>query len=335
MLAPNLFIVGSPGTVGGAGTKLWHLIELLKNDFNIRLILDKVKSRKKHLKVAQKLDVKCCLIKELPAQAEGTVLAVCEERFFVDGRIEALKERGLNIVWSNEMMFPFKGEESAVRASLIDRVLFVSDFQENAFSSIYQDIQSYQTGNFVDPNDFGWKDRKNKVFSIGRLSRPDYDKFPINFPVFYEEFGLVDIQYRIMAWNEQLSKHFKWHSFGPQWDLLSPNQESAKDFLYSIDLFVYPLGHKVKESWGRAVVESMLAGTVVVVPKEHQFHKFIEHGNTGFLCHSYGEWREVVRELYKNFNLRKKVSKQASDYARDVLCVPEVHRKKWIQALTF
>ena len=160
-------------------------------------------------------------------------------------------------------------------------------------------------------------------------------KYPLNFPVFYEELGLPEVRYRVMAWSPEVAKQYRWHRFGPEWDLLPAQKEPALEFLYSLDVFLYPLGHRVKESWGRAVVEAMLTGAVPVVPAGHQFHKLLVHGESGFICREYREWKATVRELYENYPYRQKISRQGAAYAREQLCHPEAHRQKWIEALSF
>ncbi len=160
-------------------------------------------------------------------------------------------------------------------------------------------------------------------------------KYPLNFPVFYEELGLPEVRYRVMAWSPEVAKQYRWHRFGPEWDLLPAQKEPALEFLYSLDVFLYPLGHRVKESWGRAVVEAMLTGAVPVVPAGHQFHKLLVHGESGFICREYREWKATVRELYENYPYRQKISRQGAASAREQLCHPEAHRRKWIEALSF
>jgi hypothetical protein len=110
---------------------------------------------------------------------------------------------------------------------------------------------------------------------LGRLSRPDPAKYPLDFPVFYEELGLGEVRYRVIAWSPEVAKQYRWHRFGPEWELLPPRKESALRFLHSLDVFLYPLGHRIKESWGRAVVEAMLTGCVPVVPEGHQLHELV------------------------------------------------------------
>jgi len=204
-----------------------------------------------------------------------------------------------------------------------------------AFEELYQGVPAFQTGNYVDPDDYCWRERANPVFTLGRLSRADPAKYPLDFPVFYEELGLPEVRYRVMAWSPEVQKQYPWHRFGPQWELLPANKQSALSFLYSLDVFLYPLGHRIKESWGRAVVEAMLTGAVPVVPAGHQFHKLLVHGESGFICQGYREFKATVRELYENYPWRLKISRQASAHAREHLCNPEEHRRRWIEALTF
>jgi len=283
---PKLYLVGIPGRIGGASTKILHLLRLLRNVFKTTVVLPDIRYLKdKHLReVLEPARIPYTLLKELPKQLEGVALGICERDFFTSGRARELKARGLKVVWSNEMMWPFTGEAEAAKEGLIDRVLFVSEFQAKAFEELYRGLPSFQTGNYIDPDDYVWRERANPIFTLGRLSRPDLNKYPLDFPVFYEELGLPEVRYGVMAWSQDLQKQYRWHRFGPQWELLSAQKESALKFLYSLDVFLYPLGHRIKESWGRAVVEAMLTGCVSVVPAGHQFHKLMVHGESGFIC---------------------------------------------------
>jgi glycosyltransferase involved in cell wall biosynthesis len=334
---PNLYLFGIPGKIGGASTKIAHLIKLLHRDFNIMVVPPGIGYCKdRNLKgLLEPYGVAAVLLKDLPRRLEGIGLAVCNQHFFTSGAAREAKARGLKLVWSNEMMFPFKGEAEAAREGLIDRVLFVSEFQAEAFAEMYDGVPKCHTGNYIDPDDYAWWERRNPLFTIGRLSRPDPMKYPLDFPVFYEEMGLEEVRYRVMAWSKDLERQYRWHRFGPEWERLPENKETALKFLQSLDVFLYPLGHRIKESWGRAVVEAMLTGCVPVVPSGHQFHKMLVHGESGFICTEFQEYKEVVRELYENHSWRMKISRQCADYARRVLCDPEEHRRLWVEALIF
>lgn len=334
---PSLYVCGTPGKIGGAGTKILHLLRLLEGQFRLTVIAPEV-SVSKNKNVRQLLEpqgIPCLTIKDLPSKLDGVALGICSRDFFASGRAQALKARGLKIVWSNEMMFPLPGEAEAARAGVIDRVLFVSSSQAETFAEMYSGVTSFQTGNYVDPDGYCWRSRSNGTYALGRLSRPDPLKYPVDFPVFYEEIGLREVKYRIMAWSPELQRQYRWHRFGPEWEFLPANKQSALSFLYSLDVFLYPLGHRIRESWGRAVVEAMLTGCVPVVPAGHQFHNLMVHGESGFICKGFREFKSCVRELYENYPLRLRISRQAADFAREHLCNPEKHRKIWIEALTF
>ncbi len=329
-------MIGIPGVIGGASTKFFHLIRLLRDDFAITVVLPGIAFRKDKViaKLCGQLQVPFVQLKELPRRLDGVALAMCVREFFSSGMARETKERGLKVAWSNEMMWPFEGEAEAAKAGIVDRVLYASEFQANSFRSMYENVPSAITGNYIDPDDYIWRDRRNAIFTLGRLSRDDPTKYPLDFPVFYEELGLEEVRYRIMAWNKDLQKQYCWHKFGPQWEFLAANREPAVQFLYSLDVFLYPLGHRIKESWGRSVVEAMLTGCVPVVPTGHQFHKLMVHGESGFICREFAEFKTCVRELYDNYPFRRQISQKSAAYARECLCDPAEHRRRWIEALT-
>jgi glycosyltransferase involved in cell wall biosynthesis len=333
---PSLYIFGIPGRVGGAGTKIAHLIKLLHDAFAVTVVLPsaKILERSGAKYLVRSCAVRATTPKDLPKKLEGVALAICEKDFFSSNLASDIKRRGLKLVWSNEMMFPFPGEAEAAKSGLIDRVLFVSEFQQAAFEQIYQGVPSRLTGNYIDPRDYPWIERQHEVCTLGRLSRADPAKYPLDFPVFYEELGLGEVGYRVMAWSPDVHKQYRWHRFGPQWELLPADKEPVLKFLSSLDVFLYPLGHRVKESWGRAVVEAMLTGCVPVVPTGHQFHKLMVHGESGFICQQYSEWKTVVRELYENHKYRIQIARQAAEHARTKLCNPDEHRRIWVEALS-
>ena len=333
---PKLYLFGVPGKVGGAATKIRHLIYLLKDVFEITVILNHVSwlrnSEVTHF--LKRMGVSYTLLKDLPPRCSGTALIICELDYFVSGSAKEVKKRGLKVVFSNEMMWEFKGEADAVVQGLIDKVLFVSDFQAAKFAELYKHVPSAIPGNYIAPEDFQFKERHNVTFTIGRLSRPDPDKYPEDFPVFYEELGLNDVKYRVMAWDDKLRQKYRWHRFSPEWELLGPQKEDTEKFLHSLDLFVYPLGHRFKESWGRSTVEAMLTGCIPLVPSGHQFHNVITNGESGFLCSSFSEYKDIVAELHDNYPLRRKLSQQCAEYARSKICNSEEHRRIWMDSLS-
>src|SRR4029077_13028292 len=123
-----------------------------------------------------------------------------------------------------------------------------------------------------------------------------------------------EVKFRVMAWDDKLSHKYRWHKFDHRWDLLKPEKESQVDFLHSLDLFVYPLGHTFRESWGRSTVEAMLTGCVPLVPAGHQFDKLMVHGESGFICQDFGDYRDYAHLLYEDYDLRGRMAAQCREH---------------------
>jgi glycosyltransferase involved in cell wall biosynthesis len=339
-MSPNrnerpLFVFGWPSNLGGADTKLVHLLILLREHCDITVVPNE--NRHLHNKTWTRfldgLGVKYALIEKLPAKLAGIGLAMSNQCFFTHRIAQRAKERGLKIVWSSEMMWHHEGELDAVRAGVVDKVLYTSEFQRSALSPGYGDLPSAITGNYIDPSHFPFKERQNQMFAIGRLSRADPLKYPEDFPVFYEALKLPEVRFRVMAWDEKLSRKYRWHRFDRRWDLLPPEKERVVDFLQSLDLFVYPLGHKFRESWGRSTVEAMLTGCIPIVPRGHQFENLMVHGKSGFICGDFLEYKDCCQTLFFDLGLRKSMSVECRRHAEVVLCNRTEHRARWLSAL--
>lgn len=334
---PILNIFGVPGLVGGASTKIRDLLRILRDRYRISFFIRDVAFLKDKSIVNFLEDIKVPMARwsDFTGHPGELALVICENEIFSSGMARRIKNAGLKLAWSNEMMWEFKGEAEAVKEGLIDRVLFVSELQRAAFAKLYHGTDCRVIPNYITPEDFTFVERSNSTFTIGRLSRPDPVKFPMDFPVFYEELGLNDVKFRVQAWSKELEKKFNWHRFDSRWELLPPNKIPAAKFLQSLDLFVYPLGHQFIESWGRVVAEAMLTGCVPIVPAGHQFHNIFRHGEHGFICKTFAEYRDAVHELHDHASLRREMGRKAADYARHELFDHEKHKQMWIDALTF
>src|SRR2546426_3212145 len=118
----SLYLFGVPGPVGGAATKVAHLLRLLHRDFSITVVPPSAEFLKERdfRKQIEPYGVPARLLKELSKKLDGVGLGVCEQHSFTAGTARETKACGLKVVWSNEMMSPFKGEPEAVKEGLID-----------------------------------------------------------------------------------------------------------------------------------------------------------------------------------------------------------------------
>lgn len=332
---PNLYIFGWPGFLGGADSKLAHLVPLLSDHFRITVVPNRAKllEQREWTEFLKRHGVSYSSLAALNGNLSGTALSMCNPHFFTGHLAQMARERGLRVVWSNEMMWFHDGEKEAVKNGLIDRVLYTSEFQKQKLSPGHGDLPGVITGNYIDPRQFPFVGRQHETFTIGRLSRADPVKFPEDFPVFYECLDLPDARFRVMGWNQALAHKYRWHSFNDRWDLLPEQSETPVEFLHSLDLFVYSLGHDFQESWGRSTVEAMLTGCIPLVPCGHYFENLMIHGESGFICGDFEDYREYSRELWGNPAKRQSMAQACRDHAENELCRAEDHVKLWKEAL--
>jgi glycosyltransferase involved in cell wall biosynthesis len=330
---PQVYIFNWPSFLGGADTKLAHLLVLLHQHLEITVVPNENRHlhHKNWSKFMDARGIKYALLEKLPPKLTGFALSMCNDRFFTHRIAHRVKERGLKIIWSSEMMWNHPGELDAVKANLIDKVLYTSEFQKSSLSAGYGALPSAITGNYIDPAFFPFKERQNSIFTIGRLSRAAPEKYPEDFPVFYEALKLPEVRFRVMAWDDKLSHKYRWHKFDHRWDLLKAEKEAQTDFLHSLDLFVYPLGHTFRESWGRSSVEAMLTGAVPLVPAGHQFDQLMVHGESGFICHDFVDFKHYAHLLYEDYDLRRRMAAQCREHAVTKLCNREEHLKVWLE----
>jgi glycosyltransferase involved in cell wall biosynthesis len=331
---PASYVFGWPSFLGGADTKLAHLLRLLHGHFAITVIPNDEPRLKEQVwtRELDQLGVRYTSLKRLPRRLTGIGLSICNDCFFKNGIASRAKERGLRLIWSSEMMWHQEGELDAVKQGLVDKVLYTSEVQKKVLAEGYGKLPSVITGNYIEPGCFPFLERRNPTFTIGRLSRPDPAKYPEDFPVFYECLGLGDVRFRVMAWDQDLRTKYAWHRFDVRWDLLESEAETQVQFLHSLDLFVYPLGHSFVESWGRSTVEAMLTGAIPLVPPGHHLENLIEQGKSGFICHDFLEYQEHAQRLSRDYPERRKIARQCREHAEQELCNAAEHLKVWKEA---
>jgi glycosyltransferase involved in cell wall biosynthesis len=332
---PPIYIFGWPSFLGGADTKLAHLLRLLHREFSITVIPNDPPRLKEKVwtRALDQLGIRYTTLDRLPRRLKGVGLSLCNDRFFTEGIASRAKERGLRVIWSSEMMWHQDGELDAVKQGLLDKVLYTSEIQKKTLSEGYGDLPGHITGNYIDPASFPFVERRNRTFTIGRLSRPDSVKYPEDFPVFYECLELGDVRFRVMAWDADLRAKYSWHKFDGRWDLLESEAEAQVQFLHSLDLFVYPLGQRFVESWGRSTVEAMLTGAIPLVPPGHHLENLVEHGKSGYVCHDFVEYKDHAQRLSRDYAERRKMARQCREHAERRLCRAAEHLNIWKKAL--
>lgn len=339
MQKQHLYIFGWPSYLGGADTKLADLIELLYQDYNITIIphfahqlndahwVSYIKDRNSNI----------CLLKDLPKKVpEGSIaLTLCNKNFFVNKIHRQCIARGMKIIWSSEMMWLHEGEKEAIEMGEIDKLLVVSEIQKKKlnYESINKDIPVVETGNWINPDLFPYIERPDNRFNIGRVSRADVSKYTENFPQLYNFFvdGIPKAEKHILGWGADLQKKFSYFKFDKSWILHEAGSIPVQSVLADIDAWVYPLGHRFTESWGRSTIEAMLTGLIPIVDSGHSFDELLTH--VGFKCKNYEEFKYFINWLYKNPKDRKELGYACHLFAKELMS-REKHLQIWKEALS-
>jgi glycosyltransferase involved in cell wall biosynthesis len=114
---------------------------------------------------------------------------------------------------------------------------------------------------------------------IGRHSRPRNEKWPATRDALFEVFpSSGDIQVRLMGLSEKMKRLIGEHP--RNWQTMEPDEIPVREFLNSIDFFVYFHHPDWVEAYGRTVAEAAAAGCVVIL----QPYLRRTFGETGLYC---------------------------------------------------
>ena len=140
------------------------------------------------------------------------------------------------------------------------------------------------------------EDAPDSTFIIGRISRPDPDKYSSNTWPIYARIP-YPVRARMMAWDDRVEQKL---GCRPDWsDCLRANAEPAAEFLGKLHCMVQINGG-AGENWPRSGLEAMATGVPVVVQNQWGWREMVVHGETGYLCDT-DEQIAYVGETFARF----------------------------------
>ena len=281
--------------------------------------------------------VKILTWKDLPKSESGYAIAFCNFRLFSeDWRAKKIKNIGLKLIWSNDMMWTTKEELACLKNKLISAHIYTSEFHKQVLEKkapILKEFKSFILPNYFHFNNYKRLPKKNYLknqFVIGKLSRADEMKFSENFPLFYDKMPVENPKFRIMGWQQKLSDKFKWFEFDKErWELLPENQETIIEFLSQLDLYVFNAHHDYIENQTRAMIEAQLLGIPAIAPNYGNFPNMVWHGRNGFIYNNIEECYKYVNLLQKDKNLYNEISNNSIDLSKTVWTNSNTQLKYW------
>lgn len=333
----GVFVIGYPGSVGGAGTECWHTIRLWRTaGLPVRCIPTWRADPKWQRRLAA---VACPTVQARPTQlhrvaglAGSVVLAFCNSQFlrFAD----RFRQLGCRVVWLGCMNWLFAAERRHYhRFGPFDAYVFQSRYQYNV---LLPRLSKYGVrpeqchlirGAFLG-DEFPFRPLEHlpgTPLVLGRLSRAAPDKFS---PHTWTIYGSVPhpIRARVMGWSRHVEAHL---GPPPPWaQCLPPGSEPAAEFLAGLHAMVQ-LGGSAVENWPRTGLEAMATGTAVVAERRGGWTEMIEHGRTGLLADDDRELVEHIGRLAIDEPLRLELIHQARRRLESELACPQTIWAAW------
>ncbi len=163
------------------------------------------------------------------------------------------------------------------------------------------------------------RERRDRHFVIGRHSRDDSTKHHPNDPALYRQLIQHGYRLRILG-GVSLQAALQDASEPAAIELLPLGNHDPKEFLATIDCFLYRKHPNFYETGGNVVFEAMLMGLPVVVFDDRiGASEIIEHGRNGFLVKSEAEALRCIDKLAASPELCEHVGKAARQTVLDLI----------------
>jgi len=338
---PTIYVLGSPGPVGGAGTELWDTLRLwISGGFNVHLIPTWGKMSSQWQRACRELG--CTLheidgfeqLPDVPGIEGQNVTAFCSAGFL--DAAPTLKRLGCRLIWVNCMCWLFEKEKKFyeehgpfdvyVCQSLFQRAKLLEQLEQY---DVGPDRVAHIPGGFwLDDWPYAPKSHQpGETFVLGRVSRADAGKFSSNTWPIWSEVAYANKEGRVLGYRaEKLEKKL---GKPPEWvKTYEPGKVDAKEFHRGLHALVQISGGAT-ENWPRVGLEAMATGDVVVAQNQWGWKEMVRSGETGFLCSdNRSEIAHRVATLAWDEKLRLDMAAKARERV-EILARPEPFLKSW------
>jgi hypothetical protein len=336
----RVFVVGYPGELGGACTELWHTIRLWRR-FGVEVdLIPTWSSNPAWRKRVDAIDCSTHVIRPdsldtVPSLPGSVVVSFCNSEFLQHA--QRFRELGCRTVWVNCMTFLFDHEKQLYSEhGLFDAFVFQSEFQRRELEPLlepfgYASAMGHLIRGAFDLDEFEFAPRphpRGDVFVVGRMARPDTDKWSSNTWPIYSAIQYANKRALMLGMDDRT--HAKLGAPPIFADCLKPMAISVQQFLATLHCLL-PVNGGARENWPRAGLEAMAAGVPVVAQNEWGWREMIEHGVTGFLGSDDCELAHYTAMLAHDEDLRQRIINAARERLINELANPDVIWKAWKQ----
>ncbi|QDT14242.1 glycosyltransferase [Alienimonas californiensis] len=337
----RVFLIGYPGEMGGANTEAWHTIQLWKHaGLDVHLVptwgceprwRDRLDALGFTTHSAAPEDLEA-----VPGLAGAPAVGFCNDQFLAHAhRLRAL---GCPIVWVNCMTFLFEHERRFFQEhGPADAMVYQSEFQRGQLEPQLAPPDGAPPGNghlihgAFDVGEWEFQPRPHaagEAFCVGRLARPDIDKWSSNTWTIYGRIQYPHRRALIMGADERTMDKL---GPAPGWaSVLRPAALPVSQFFANLHCLL-PVNGGARENWPRAGLEAMAAGVPIVAQDAWGWREMIEHGVTGFLGGCDEELAHYAATLAYDEPLRLRLARAARERLVEEFANPEVLAAAWLR----
>jgi hypothetical protein len=335
----HVFFLGYPGAMGGANTEAYHTTKLWRAhgidvtfiptwapDNAIRPRLDALGCRTIIVRGPDELA-------RVAGLAGSVVVGMCNAA--VTRARKILLDLDCRLAWVNCMTFLFPEEAAAWRIRPAEAYVYQSEFQRDELEKLliplgYNHGMGHLIRGALALEEIPFSPRPHQPgqdFWIGRLARPDLDKWSSNHWPLLARVPYAGRRGLAMGWNAGLDR--KCGQRPPWAETLQPQQIQVPEFLGRCHAMLGFNGG-ARENWPRIGLECMAAGVPLVCQNQWGWKEMISDGITGFLAGGDEELAFRLAQLAYDEELRQTMIQRARAHVHDLAC-PERIGKQWLR----
>lgn len=335
----SLYIIGFPSLYGGAGAELYHQLRVWETlGIKIHFIPTKKDYRENPL-YSEMLVRGFTIHKALDWEAipkDSPVISFCDRKFL--SALQEIRRHTRRIVFVNCMTWLFRQEQEAMSRGDIALFLYQNDNVRQSAMPCLRAINNDPSIRFMtfrpyfDDTAFPFvKNRPSDWFGAGHISRQEEDKFSKDILKIYEYFS-SPVEKRGFFLGFDARSQAK-SGEPPPWieTYHDQNDLSQQEFYRRCHIVLQPTD--TTENWPRIGFEAMSSGSVLIVDKRGGWEQMVEHGKTGWLCESPGDFIAYASKMAWEPNLHEDMAAAARERGL-TLGGLEASMESWVEVFT-
>jgi len=231
------------------------------------------------------------------------------------------------IVSPSRHLYKFKEYGINVGILTTNHNFFDEITKQDRYESI-RDLPRYILTSPIDPNGLNIFKRESKdkiCFGMHskRLGNKWNDEFDKLIKDINKRYTPDRVEFRFMGIKRELRSKIEKI---PNVTCLDENQETVKDFLSSLDVFLFFPDWRREEPWARVVAEAMVSGCPVIALDKGGTKDQVLTWNNGYLCKKYNDYFKWVIKMIEDKDVIPTMSQNSINISKDFYTEKTINR---------